>query len=72
MKCNLVIIYLILGARLLASASMGLEKEGYFVSFSLDLEYLFDGNSDLLPEGFKFGNTLSIGYKFDSGGRKWD
>lgn len=46
------------------SNSSGIEINGYFITFSLDINYIFEGNSYNLEDGFNFGNTLSIGYNF--------
>ena len=47
-----------------SSTAFGFETGNLFTTFSLDLEYLFEGNSDLRKEGFYFYNTLNFGIKF--------
>ena len=47
-----------------SSTAFGFETRNLFATFSLDLEYLFEGNSDLREEGFYFYNTLNFGIKF--------
>ena len=46
------------------SNSSGVEHEGYFIKFSLDLEYFFKENDLQKNEGFVFWNTFSVGYEF--------
>ena len=47
-----------------SSTAFGFETGNLFTTFSLDLEYLFEENSDLRKEGFYFYNTLNFGIKF--------
>ena len=47
-----------------SSTAFGFETGNLFAAFSLDLEHLFEGNSDLRKEGFYFFNTLNFVVKF--------
>lgn len=44
-----------------SNKEFGYKKENYFISFSLDLKYIFEENSKKEPNGFDFGNTLRFG-----------
>ena len=46
------------------SKSFGLCDKDFYITFSLDLQYYFEGNSDNIEEGAKFGNTFKIGYNW--------
>ena len=40
-----------------------MESKGFYTSFSLGIDYIFEGNSEKLKEGSVFNNTFKIGYK---------
>lgn len=44
-----------------SNKEFGYKKDNYFISFSLDLKYIFEENSNKEPVGFDFGNTLKFG-----------
>ena len=44
--------------------AFGVEKNNAFLTFSLDIKYVFDENDYKEEEGLKFGNTLEFGIKF--------
>ena len=46
------------------SNALGLENKSVYLTFSLDVKYVFFENDYNETEGLKFGNTLELGIKF--------
>ena len=46
------------------SKSFGLSNKDFYTTFSIDLQYFFEENSDNIEEGLQFGNTLKFGYQW--------
>ena len=44
--------------------NIGFKVDDFYFSFSLGMEYIFEGNDMNLDEGFTFYNTMRIGLKF--------
>jgi len=46
------------------SNALGIEYKNLYLTFSLDIKYIFSENDFREKEGFKFGNTLEVGIQF--------